>query len=376
MIYKINKQEIISKISSSDIEKYLQKMSWRQSTVVSHKFSIWLKKSGYDEDFEVLVPLNTNSPDFDRRLLELIETLTISERKPAEEIINKIGGAKLYANEENREIIDFHINPSKTERIEPLISTFGNFLHDFQSILDSIGQYKKGITSLKGKIPESIKSQTQMSLLNTFEGSLGIRLIASREKDPAFQQFSLDYGLPELGEKPLLVEAISEFIDLIKVTKEVELLKEKLTILKSRSANSYQRFLEQLVSIEGESIYLDWGSNYPGGGGSAELTQSDAMSAISAISETITSSEEELTVRVKIIGINLNAKKEAFEISSIGTNEPYQGKISQEAIKQIEGMDISFNKKIYLARIKETIKIKQSTGEGIPSHILLSIQPI
>jgi hypothetical protein len=343
-----------------------------KTKTISHKFSIWLKKSGYSEDFEILVPLNNNSPDFNKRVLELIETLKISERIESLEIISKIGGAKFFANEENREIIDFHIYPSKVERIEPLISVFGNFLHDFQSILDSIGQYKKGITTLKGKVPESIRNQTQMSLLKTFEGSLGIRLIASKAKDLTFQQFNLDYGLPELAERPLLVETISEFIDLVKVTKEVGSLKERLTLMKSRSANSYQRFLEQLVSIEGESIYLDWGSNYPGGGGSVELTQSDA---ISAISETITSSEEELMLRLKVVGINLNAKKEIFEVSSIGTNETYQGKISQEAMKQIEAMDISFNKKIYSAKIRETIKIKQSTGEGIPSHTLLSIGP-
>ena len=204
-----------------------------------------------------------------------------------------------------------------------------------------------------------------MSFLHTFEGSLGLRLISPINKENEQMQLEL--------EAPLLIQSISEFINLIKITKDIDSLKNRLNQLKSRSASSYQKFLEQFVSIEGQSIYLDWGSNYPNYGGNAELSQDDAVSAISAISETVKDSEEEITTKAKVIGININSKKKSFEIEDVRSKEIYQGKISNDAVKQIEGNDISFNSQINLITLKETINIKQSTGEGIASYTLLSI---
>jgi hypothetical protein len=364
--------ELIKKVRLADFKQYLTKNAWEEDREIGDRAIVFIKTKLTGNSLEILLPKNHNAPDLSILVFEALKILEQDESRSYESILIEILGqlsAKIFAEKIGREIIQLKLSFPDERQSEAPIGSLGVLLRSFQSLIDSIGHHKSGLAGIKSPIPDYIKEQTKISIIGTYSGSFGMRLAAPR--------LIVDQKELELGKvsSSLTIKTIDEFFELIKVSKNKDLLREKLTSLKQRSTSSYQRFLESFVATEAEDASIDWGSIKEEYGGSVSLSYLTANRAIEIVKETAETNEEEYVIQGKLIGLNIRRKE--FEIVPLNNeNVSYEGKISDEVMELVHNNEMSFNNKIYTARIREKIDVKQVTGESIHSYRLISLQKI
>jgi len=253
-----------------------------------------------------------------------------------------------------RETCNIHLYPWDTKLPELNTRSLGNILISIQELVDSLGQTCVEEPTIKGAISAEILAKTRLNACQIFEGSFGLQLKSE--------------SLSDLFGDSLVAESFSELIALLSTEDNEDNISNKLHILKGRVASKYRRFLKEVHNL-GSGIKIDWGSPNEKFGGEVYLTNKQVEKAYSIVDNIDIKMSEAIEVKATLIGLNVRTKR--YEILSIQDNEKFSGRVSDDAIDEIQHAVINKN---YIATIKKVIETKSSSGDEIIKWILVGLK--
>ncbi|QHU98692.1 hypothetical protein [Synechocystis sp. CACIAM 05] len=319
--------DIIKDLSPSKIADYLRDHDWYEQEKISSKASIWVKNCDSDGAFEILLPLRSDAPDFVRRVIEILETLEVSERLSKSQILDELTDVNQVARRIGREVIKFALSFPNYYGSEAPISSLGSILSSLQDTINGIAQslaiqeimtreQNSAVMDAKlarKKISPDLAREMELSAFGSFKGSFGLKLVSA----PA-----------NLIESNLVPNSLKEFIDLIRVGSEVEELRGHLFKLRSKSARKYVKFLKSLANSNA-GLYVEWGSIQASYGGSARLTVEATKDALRAIKEMKTESVRDFRASGRLTQGDIKTKHFKFEDDQ---DNEYVGYINDDAM--------------------------------------------
>jgi hypothetical protein len=242
----------------------------------------------------------------------------------------------------------------------------GSVLKSLQDFLSAIGESK--VSSRRLSVREEIKSELELSIVETFSGSFGLRL-------------ALSQGQPRqlnLLEEPIAENAAQYLLELISASENEDsgILKEKISELYGKPSIKFKSFLTNLLALEA-NLSLDWGSVNPEKGGFAEVSYSNILRALEIISK----KEVENPIRVSVIGklmlagVGSDKKNRKFIFEEQETRKDYKGTISKDLLKNLDN-DLNVGKKRYRATLEEITTVNTATGEEETTYILVGLENI
>lgn len=214
--------ETIKYVKIGKVADYFRTKQWIKEGQISERASVWTKTLSPEGKIEFFLPLQSQAPDFFRRMTEVLETLEIVEQISQTEILNDLISTSQIASKMGREILKLKLSLSDPTTEEIPISNLGKIIDTLQSVINAIGQAKDGTPTMKGAIPQKIIDQTKLSVFGSFVGSFRLKLAAS---EPPSQT--------ELLKEPLVMNTIDEFLELIRDSDNPEKLHKRLLNLKN-----------------------------------------------------------------------------------------------------------------------------------------------
>ena len=253
-----------------------------------------------------------------------------------------------------RETCNIHLYPWDTKLPELNTRSLGNILISTQELIDSLGQACIEEPTIKGAISAEILNKTRLNACQIFPGSFGLQLKSE--------------SISDLFGDSLLSDAFKEFMNLLSAEDNEDNISNKLHLLKGRVASKYRRFLKEIHNI-GSGITVDWGSPSSKDGGKIFLSKQQIEKAYSIVDSIDIQMSEAIDVKATLIGLNIRTKR--YEILSIKDNEKFSGRVSDDAIEDVQHAVI---KKNYVATLKKVIEIKSSSGEESVKWILVGLK--
>ncbi|MBE9197756.1 MULTISPECIES: hypothetical protein [unclassified Nodularia (in: cyanobacteria)] len=349
----------LESIEPISVVEYLANNGWIEETKIDSRASIWTKTKNHKK-FSILLPLDTNLPDFDDRIYEVFKTLEFFEQRPLSEIINVVRNVKDIAIEKQREILilKFKFLYEESKKQIPA-KKIGTVLTSLQELFDAVGQSESGIISENGRIKKEITEKTEISVFETFQGSFGIKLALA----PHPQQLNL-------LEPPLAERVTETFIQLIKFSNTVDkgMLKEYLNRLKKRSASRYRKFLMSLINSEA-NLYFNWGSVNPQKGDRAVLDFENVIATIDFINKMEVEEPSEYTINGQLIAANKNTNN--LEIEAFEDQKRYIGKANSNIVNN-KDVELTIGR-LYSATIQEISSINPATGEEKTEYTIIDL---
>lgn len=349
----------LDSIEPSSVIEYLSGNGWQEERKIDSRAAIWVQIKD-NKKFSVLLPLDTEIPDFSDRMYEVLKTIELFEQRPLSEIINVFRSVKDIAIEKQREVLTLKFKfLSEVSKKQVPAKKLGGVLTSIQELFDAVGQSESGKISDNGKIQKEIIERTELSLFETFQGSFGMKLALA----PHPQQLNL-------LERPLAEKVTESFIELINLSNnpDKEILKQYLLRLRKRSASRYRKFLQSLLNSQA-NFYFDWGSVNPEKGGKAILSFENVINTIEFINKMEVEDPEEYIVNGKLIAANKNTKK--LEIIAFEDNKVYIGKATDYVMNN---KDIELTiEKLYTTTIQEVSSINPATGEEKTEYTIINL---
>jgi hypothetical protein len=319
--------DVLKDVKPSKIAEYLRIHGWQEQEKISNKASIWIKRCGSNGTFEILLPLKPETPDFTRRVVEILETLEVSEKLPQSQILDDLTDVSQIAKRIEREVVNFALSFPSHYGSEAPIASLGVILSSLQDTVNGIAQslaIQNEMSNIEDpsaideklankRIPPNLAQEVELSAFGSFKGSFGLKLVSAPS------------GL--LG-NTLVVNSLKEFVDLIRIGSEVEGLREHLFKLRSRSARRYVNFLKSLA-VARAGLNVEWGSTRPNCGGSARITVETAKDALKVIREMKTESVRNFPLSGRLTQGDVNTQHFKFEDEQ---GEEYIGYIADEAM--------------------------------------------
>ena len=302
-----------------------------------------------DTRFEYILPEQLTADD-----LPIPETRLKIECKVKHYGLGEVD-PKIAAVSSVRETFNFHLYPWDTQLPELSSRSLGNILLSTQELVDALGQFcENGTPPLKGAISADILQKTRLNTCQIFEGSFGIQFKSAHVSD--------------LFDDSLSGRAINELLGLLSAQDNEDNLSNKLHLLKGRVASKYRSLLKEINRL-GSGVKFDWGSPNSAHGGRLELTKAQVEKAHSIVDKIDVQMSESVEIKAKLIGINVRTKR--YEISEVETDVSYSGKVSIEAIGDIEHAIINNN---YIVTLKKLIETKSSSGDETIKWVLVALK--
>jgi hypothetical protein len=359
MIYSNLTLEKCSTISPQTVIDYLQNDQWKEIKAVPNRASTWEIQHPTEGALQVLLPLDPKIPDFSNRMHDLIQTIAFVEQRSESEIFNDLANVTEIAQTLGREVLNLHFYFGQNQLAsEAPAKKLGNILSSLQDTIDAIGQAESGHAKPSGKISEEITDRTTLDILCTFKGSFGVRLAAAPTKQL------------ELFEDPLAEKVMSDFIMLLKSSKNESELRELMMKLQQRAASRYRRFLLSLTDINAK-LRVEWGSYNISKGGTATLSVEDAWYAIDICDEVEAAPPEQIEIIGELTAVN--GEQKTFRIRDRHDGQTYYGKISDEVFESGVEPVVTKPYKTYKAIIQQTLEEK-TTGESLMKNKLLYLE--
>jgi hypothetical protein len=236
--------DILKTLHPPKIADYLLNRGWHQHEQVADKASVWIKNAPEDE-VEILLPLNSNAPDFVRRLTEVIETLEIVEQRSRSEILNDLAVVQQLAILMQREIIDFAIAFPSTHSSYAPIEHLGKILCAFQSLIHQTGQSLANQQNVSAGFEE-----TELTATGT---CTRLRLVSASSSELR---------------TALISDSLKVFTHLLSLEKGT---RNGQNSFSEEIFESYIVFLKSLNDAK-SGLFVDWGSPRSGYGGTVSLT--------------------------------------------------------------------------------------------------------
>lgn len=360
--------ESIATISPEKIAMYLKYKRWQKEKEVEGVASIWSYITT-DKRVSVLLPLDKSFADFEIKIEELIAVLVKIERRPETEILKALQSTSIIARQKNREIIDLKLQFSETDKHEVLVREIGTVLKSLQDFFSSIGNLKsKTIREKKQKA--NIKAELQLSLLDTFHGSFGIRIGLAKLKYK-YKQLEL------FDDVPITEGTAEDFMNLMKASgsNNPEKLRREIEKFRGEPSIKFKTLIKSLMELESDLV-LEWGSVNPEKGAIAELPLHKIVEAFEIIRkvELEVPFTYEVVGRLIVGGVGEKKDKRIFFLIDEKNNKEYKGHISPGLISSLNNY-IELDQ-IYRATIEETSGLNPTTGEEIIIYKLIRLDKI
>lgn len=217
------------------------------------------------------------------------------------------------AVEEKRDIVDFSILPFNSHVRELEFHVLGEVLINVQQVIYSLALDK----DFNGnRISSKIKEENTLSAAGTYAASFGIRAKSNK--------------LSDLYEETPLTNSIKQFSKLLSAKKDKQELKNLLKEMNPRVTMRYKKMMECLfkenlsfnISLASPDKYYF----------KAEFSDKDIENNLSFLSEEIDNTITCEEIKGKLVGINVNKKRFAFETFD---DEIITGIISDDLVKSI-----------------------------------------
>ncbi|NET62064.1 MAG: hypothetical protein F6K47_39910 [Symploca sp. SIO2E6] len=356
-------REAISKISPVKLEKYLEDKGWTKTKVIGDIAAVWSYQKT-DKTVGVLVPLDRDFADFDNRMMEVFIILEKVENRPRSAILATLQNTSIIAKAQHREILEFRFSYVYENNQEAPAKKIGSVLKSLQDFLGAIGKSK--IQSKRLSVRQEMKSELELSIVETFTGSFGLRL-------------GLSQGQPRqlnLLEDPIAEQAAQDLLELISASthEDSDILQEKISALYGKSSIKFKSFLTHLSTLQA-NLSLDWGSVDPGKGGFAEISYTNILRALEIINKKEVENPRRIYLigKLMLAGVGNNKKYRKFIFEEQESHHDYQGTISKELLKNI-GNDLNVGKKLYRATLEETTSVNTATGEEETNYLLVELE--
>lgn len=330
-------------ISPQKVASYLQKTGWKLIKSVAGYVAFW----EFQDRAGILLPLDRNLSDFEDRLLEIVLKLEEVEGRPSSEVVKALESTNRIAARQKREILDIYIKPISQRDNEIAIKGIGRMFGSLQNLLEILG-----------KTLTDDRQELEVYLLETFPGSLGLRLAFSVERSTSATE-----------------EVAQKFIDLVssKNSGESEAIAEELSHL---HGDVFLRFKSLLLNLRelNADLFFDWGSINPDKDGVAQID----CSSIVRILEVIDKREVEQPVTEKAIGqlalFEIRARRVGTRIISFVIRGRGGSFISQHLMYR-KGDKIELNQ-LYNATFSKTISLDRATGEERTEYVLIDLEQV
>lgn len=263
---------LMSSISPKKIAMYLEYKKWRKEKEAAGIASLWSYIKN-NKKISVLLPLDSDLSDFEIKIEELVTVLSRLEERPLSELLKVLESTSLVAKRSHREVIDLKIE--SLEKNEVPAREIGEVLKSMQDLFVSIGTFKS--ITLNKNAKEALRfesSELKLSLLDTFQGSFGIRVGL-----PVSKQLNLfDDSIAE--------ESVETFMRLIIVSTDdnSNALKSELETFQGELLIKFQNFIKCLIKLESDLV-LEWGSVNPQKGGIVSFPLDKIMQAFEIASQ-------------------------------------------------------------------------------------------
>lgn len=267
--------QLIDTISVKKVEIYLESRGWIKYKEVKDVLSLW-SNSKQNKNFTILLPLDNEYADFEMKIEELVLILSRFEERSKIDILKALGNTSVIAQENNREIIDIKIEFKEVDKNDIPAKNVGSILKYMQDFFDSLAVPEKSESTTKAHSQISIdKSKLQLSLIETFQGSFGIRVGMT-------EHHKLD-----LNENQLTEEAISVFMNLIKASQDSSnRLKNEIKRYQGAPSIKFKQLIKNFVELESD-IVVEWSSVNPEKGEMTKLPFDNLVQAFNVINQSV-----------------------------------------------------------------------------------------
>ncbi|MGF1489863.1 MAG: hypothetical protein ACFBSE_22480 [Prochloraceae cyanobacterium] len=359
--------EIINSISLKKIQEYLSIKGWKKKKEISGTASIWIRSIA-GEKYGIILPLDREFIDFQDRLIEVFNILEEIEQRPKIEIIESLKNTSKIARQQNREIIEIKISSLDGNKKEVESKNIGLVLKSLQDFFDEFGVLKFQDKPQADR--SKLKSQLEMSLIDTFHGSFGIRLGLSKKLN--YKQLKLFEDEASIDE--ISIEITETFIKIIQASSDsnTEILKKQIAELKGKSILKFKSLISYLITLKSD-LLVDWGSVNPEKGGFAKISYSDIVRTLDIIEKQ--ELEEPVTFEIigklVVAGVGKNKKRRKFVLLDSKEDREFQGTIAKEVVDKFDG-NIELNK-LYRITLEETLSINRLTQEERTTYTIIKL---
>lgn len=354
------KQEILD-LSLTKIDLYLKQKGWQKTGEKKGFASVW-KING--KETKVMLPLNKEYSDFRDRLWEIILLLEKIENRPSYEIANGLKNTSKIASEEKREIIEIILKSLYQEKYEVSAEKIGQVLSSAQKHIYALGNF----SGLGRKLTKEEKSELELSLINSFQGSFGIRLGLANQRQI------------DIEGNHISREVSQQLINLFKVGGEENIsdFRDYIAPLRKEILKSLKNFVKKLKTLESDLIF-SWGSI----GMEEEEIAKVSHSKILEIEDTLDKEEAENPDLIEMIGKFIQAgigerRGESNFIFEDHGGETIKGYIPTELVQQLraENKNLELINGRYKIVTEKNETVTEMTDEIKTSYKLVQIEEI
>lgn len=266
------------------------------------------------------------------------------------------GDLVLRARAEQRAFIALRLALLDGRRTEypagALAETFG----DFQEAVHAMAQEEEGAPTAAGPIPEHITRGSELAIVELRAASFVV-IMSPTQEDSLLE--------------PLAQRATRRLLDLLARSGEEERLSDSVAGLRKRAISKYRTLLEGVVDRD-----TDLGLYFAAPDEELEtvtVTPASAEAGLRIATSASETSSELVIERAILIGVNLRTR--AFEISEPASDDRYAGRISVDALGQIEGLPTGEAHRYSVRLLVEQAYVSFSS-EPSTKYRLLSIAPL
>ena len=140
----------LSEIDPEALIEYLQNQGWKEVKKIDTRGSLWSLTENAKQ-FSVLLPLETDLPDFFDRMYELFKVLELVEKRPWQNILTSLTNTHKINPEKNYGILTLKFKFLEADNQRQFSAKkLGNLLTALQNLFDAIGrsEYSQRLKSL------------------------------------------------------------------------------------------------------------------------------------------------------------------------------------------------------------------------------------
>ena len=141
--------DILKAIQPQQVVTYLQNKGWHEQRQIAEQASIWTQKTDYGEEFQIVLPLNSEIPGFPVSMNIMLQTLEIAERRSQLEILDEL--ISCVPNVQVQGIVTDLNNGSLSSQVTLMGCAVGQFCKIYVELTDA--EYSLAVKAYEERSP-------------------------------------------------------------------------------------------------------------------------------------------------------------------------------------------------------------------------------